>query len=112
MLVKRGARLTLFMTMLQFPVGLWVALAMPPASRDLLLGSDALAAVLFLASLALAMMLLHVLSPLALGPPAWRPALRSVAVLVALILLMVGTRVRLGSATAPAVVRPVGVSVR
>ncbi len=111
-LVKSGARLTLTTTILQFPVGLWVALAMPAASREALLGSDALAAGLFLASLALAMLVLHVVSPLALGQASWRPAWRSAAVLVALILLMVGTRVRLNRDAVPAVLQPGGVSVR
>ncbi len=94
-IVRTGARLALTGTMLQFPVGLWVALAMPESARAPLLGGDAAATLFFLASVTLAMVLMHVLSGLALSEPTARQAWRASAVLVGLMLLMVGTRVRL-----------------
>lgn len=107
-LVKSAARLTLTLAMLQFPVGLWVALAMPAAMRAPLLGSDAVAAILFLAALMLAMLLLHVVSPLALGSIGPHTAWRGTAVLVALILLMIGVRVRLNELAGRPAALPVG----
>src|SRR5262249_5997534 len=108
---KAGAQFTLAMTMLQFPVGMWVAFAIPASQRELLLGGDSVAALLFLASLLLAMGLLHVLAPLLQGVAETKHAVRGAAVLVTLFLLMVGTRLRAASepVLAPAVsVRPVG----
>lgn len=99
--IRSGGRLALTATMLQFPVGLWVALAMPEAAREPLLGGDAVASLLFLAALMLAMLQMHMLSALVLSQPTARQARRATAVLVALILLMVGTRLRLGSQMAP-----------
>jgi hypothetical protein len=88
--------------MLQFPVGIWVALAMPEAAREPLLGGDAVAALLFLGSLVLAMVQLHLLSALVLTQPTAQQAFRASAVLLLLVLLMVGTRLRLATHLAPA----------
>jgi hypothetical protein len=93
--VRSGARVALTGTMLQFPVGLWVALAMPESARAPLLGGDAAATLFFLGSVMLAMVLMHLLSALALSEPNLRQAGWAWAVLVLLILLMVGMRVRL-----------------
>ena len=93
--VRTGARLALAGIMLQFPAGLWVTLAMPESARAPLLGGDAGATLFFLASVMLAMVLMHLLSALALSEPIARQAWRASVVLIALILLMVGMRVRL-----------------
>ncbi len=75
---------------------------MPEVARDGLLGGDPLATLLFLASLLLAVYLLHALSALALGEAELRPAWRTAAMLLVLVTLMVGTRVRLSSRAASA----------
>ena len=98
-LVPTGARLALAGTLLQFPVGIWVALAIPETERDGLLGGDTAATLLFLASVLLAMWLMHELSALALAAPSIGQVWRASGVLVALVCLMVGTRVRLESLT-------------
>ena len=102
--IRSGGRLALTATMLQFPVGIWVALAMPEAAREPLLGGDAVAALLFLVALMLAMLQMHMLSALVLTQPTAQQAWRATTVLVTLILLMVGTRLRLGIQQTP---RPV-----
>jgi len=99
---KSGAQLTLAMTMLQFPVGMWVAFVMPAAQRELLLGGDAVGSLLFLSSLLLAMGLLHVLAPLMQDTAETRHAVRGALVLAVLFLLMVGTRIR--AAAGPVIV--------
>ncbi len=75
-LVKLGARLALGAAVLQFPTGLWVALAMPETAIGPLLGGDAAASLLFLSSVVLAMLLMHVLAALALSEPTRRQAWR------------------------------------
>jgi hypothetical protein len=92
---RLGARVALAATMLQFPVGLWVAIAMSEPSRARLLGGDAAATLLFLASLVMAMLLLHVLSAAALADAPRRRAAGSCAALAAVVVLMSGTLVRL-----------------
>lgn len=63
--VVGGARLALGATLLQIPVGIAVLTTTP--EQGLLLGGDGLASVLFLAGLATALSLMHVLAALALG---------------------------------------------
>lgn len=103
-LFKTGAWLALVATLAQFPVGLWVALEMPPATRSGLLGGDWMAMGLFFAGLLLAVHLLSVLLAIALGDDASRHVRRSMAVLVAVMLLMVATRLRLSTQAGVAVV--------
>jgi hypothetical protein len=100
--IRSGARWAMTATMLQFPVGIWVTLAMPEAAREPLLGGDAVAALLFLGALALAMVLMHLLSALILTQPTAQQARRATAVLLLLVLLMVGTRLRLATHLTPA----------
>jgi hypothetical protein len=100
--LRSGGRLAMTATMLQFPVGIWVALAMPEAAREPLLGGDAVAALLFLGALVLAMVLLHLLSSLVLMQPTAQQARRATCVLLLLVLLMVGTRLRLATHLLPA----------
>lgn len=103
--VKFGARLAATATMLQFPIGIWVALAMPESSREPLLGGDAIATLAFLAALGLTMLLINLLSAIVLGDDKRTAARRSSLVMVAVILLMVATRLRL-SELATAQARP------
>ncbi len=91
-LIQRGAWLGLAPTLLQIPAGLWLVLQMPDAARQPLLGGDWLSSGLFLGSLFLALQLIHTLSAIALGDPEPKLIRRSVAILLALVLLMVGTR--------------------
>ncbi len=91
-LIQRGAWLGLAPTLLQIPAGLWLVLQMPDTARQPLLGGDWLASGLFLGSLFLALQLLHTLSAIALGDQEPKLIRRSVAILLALVLLMVGTR--------------------
>ena len=93
-LIRRGALLGLAPTLLQIPTGLWLALQMPETARQPLLGGDGLATGLFLGSLFLAMQLMHTLAAIALGDQAPKQIHRSVAILLALVLLMVGTHAR------------------
>jgi hypothetical protein len=100
--LRSGGRLAMTATMLQFPVGIWVALAMPETAREPLLGGDAIASLLFLGSLTLAMVQLHLLSALVLTQPTAQQARRATAVLLLLVLLMVGTRLRVATRVSPA----------
>lgn len=105
--IKLGGRISMTAIMLQFPAGLWVALVMPERARRSLLGSDPAATLLFLGAVALAMLLLNVLSALILGERKREMARRSTVVLLVLMLLMVGVRLRSGeSAARPAKKEP------
>jgi hypothetical protein len=100
--MKSGARLALAATLVQFPVGVWLVLEMPEAARGPLLGGDWLAAGLFVVSLLLSVQLLHLLGAIALGDTDVRQARRALACVSLLVLVMVGTRLRLDGAS-PAV---------
>jgi hypothetical protein len=99
-LTRFGARLALAATLVQFPVGLWVALAMPETTQSTLLGGDWFATGLFLAALVLAVHLVYVLVAIALGDDERRKVRRSAAVLVVVMLLMVATRLRVSGQAA------------
>lgn len=107
--LKTGARLALAATLLQFLAGIWVVLEMPENARRPLLGGDWLATGLFLVSLLLSVLLLHLLSAIALGDTQSKQVRRSVAVVTLLVLLMVGTRLRLNAQAEPPVPAPVTV---
>jgi hypothetical protein len=94
-LIKRGALLALVPTLLQIPVGLWVALEMPESLRDPLFGGDWLASGLFAGSLLLTLPLMQWLAAIALGDHESRQIRNSIAVMVLVVLLMVGTRCRI-----------------
>jgi hypothetical protein len=99
--IKGGARLALGATMLQFPVGLWVAFAMPEVAREPLLGGDPAASFLFLGSIGLAMVLVNVLSALVLSSDKTRQTRRATTVVVVLVFLMVTMRLRLAELSTP-----------
>ncbi|HEY5313429.1 MAG TPA: hypothetical protein VIK18_12960 [Pirellulales bacterium] len=86
-LVTAGARLTLGATILQLPVGALVLFHLPPASRDALLGGDALASVLFGLALVATLGLLQRTAGIALGETEPR-AVRTAALWFALIVLL------------------------
>ncbi len=93
-MIRGGALLGLVATLVQVPVGFWVTLRLPESARNPLMGGDLLATGLFLASIGLALALLHQLAAIALGDVDARPIRRAVVALVALMLLMVATRSR------------------
>jgi hypothetical protein len=93
--LKGGGRLALAATLLQFPAGVWLVLEMPESVRGPLLGSDWLATGLFLVSLLLSVHLLHLLAAVSLGDLKAKQATRALAAVTVLVLLMVGTRLRL-----------------
>jgi hypothetical protein len=91
-LIKLGAKIALAALVAQLPVGVWVALELPEASRNALLGNNLAASVLFGLSLLLVLQLLHTLAAIALGeiePPHVR---RAAAITAVLVLLMVAAR--------------------
>lgn len=109
--LKGGARLALAATLLQFPVGVWVVLEMSEAAREPLMGGDWLATGLFLIALLFSVQLLHLLSAIALGDTEARQVRRSVAVMTVLVLLMVGTRLRLnGQAESVTLTAPLSIT--
>ncbi len=93
-LIRGGALAGLMATLVQVPVGFWVTLQLPEKSRSPLMGGDVLVTCLFLASVGLALALVHQLAAIALGDVEVRPIRRAVVMLVLLVLLMVGTRSR------------------
>ncbi|HEV3138777.1 MAG TPA: cytochrome ubiquinol oxidase subunit I [Pirellulales bacterium] len=93
-LIKAGALVALVATLLQIPSGLWVAMEMPEAARDPLFGGDWMATGLFVTSFLLALQLMHSLAGIALGNREPRQIRNSVAVIMLVLLLMVGTRGR------------------
>jgi len=92
--IKLGGRIAMTAVMLQFPVGLWVAFVMPERARRALLGGDASATLLLLGAVGLAMLLMNLLSALILGERKREMTRRSTVVLIVLMLLMVGVRLR------------------
>jgi hypothetical protein len=100
-IIKLGGRIAMTAVMLQFPVGLWVAFVMPERARRSLLGSDAAATLLFLGAVGLAMLLMNLLSAVILGERKREMTRRSTVVLIVLMLLMVGVRLRSGESVAP-----------
>jgi hypothetical protein len=84
--VAWGARIALVATLSQIPVGLWVLVALP--QRDALLGADSIATGFLAAGIVLAVALLHHLGAAAIGETEPRTVSRSVALLLAVMLLM------------------------
>jgi hypothetical protein len=89
-----GGRLALVPTVAQLFVGVYVLLELPSQARDGLMGGDTLGTVLFGISLVLAIMLMHQLASVAAGDVERRNLIRSMALLVLVVVLMVGTRQR------------------
>jgi hypothetical protein len=93
-LIKAGALVALVPTLLQIPSGLWLALEMPEPARDPLLGGDWVATGLFATSFLLTLQLMHSLAGIAMGNCEPRQIRNSIAIMVLVVLLMVGTRGR------------------
>jgi hypothetical protein len=91
-IIRGGAWLALVPTMLQIPAGLWLAFQMPAAVREPILGGDWLPTGLFVVSLLLGLQLMHLLAAIALGDDEPKHVRRSVVVLLAVVVLMSGTR--------------------
>jgi hypothetical protein len=87
-LAVSGGRIALAATLLQIPVGLWVLSALP--QQSLLLGSDAVATLLFGGSVLGSLALLHQLAIWSLGDISRRRVWLSTALLCAVVLLMTG----------------------
>jgi hypothetical protein len=89
---RRGAQVALFATILQFPIGIAVLVALPAASRDGLLGDDMLTAALFGLSLGAVVVLMHKLAATAFGKTTPRDAASALAWLGLTIVLMTAVR--------------------
>jgi hypothetical protein len=87
------ARLALLATALQMPLGIWLLTTLPRASQNLVMGRSILATVLLIAAVVSSVGLLHLLASLALGEVEVRFVRRAALLLVAIVTLMVGTRV-------------------
>lgn len=66
-LQRNGALIALIATLLQWPVGILVVLQLPEASRDALMGQNAVVTVLFAISLCAVVMLMHRMAAAAFG---------------------------------------------
>ncbi len=86
-----GARLALVSTLLQIPVGLWLLVELSPFAMNALLGHDLLTTSLFVVSIVLALLLMHLLANVALGTVTRKALLWSVGVLLLVVLLMTAT---------------------
>jgi len=93
-LTRLGAMIALAATVAQLPAGLWVALELPEASRNALLGNDMVASALFGLALLLVLQLLHTLAAIALGETERSHVRRAALVTAVLVLLMVAARSR------------------
>ena len=88
-----GARLALVATTLQMPLGIWLLTTLPRASQNLVMGRSMLATGLLIAAVLASLGLMHLLASLALGDVELRLVRRAALLLVAIVTLMVGTRV-------------------
>ena len=68
-LVRGGATLALAATVVQLPLGVWLAMALPEQARAPILGGDPLVTGLFLVALVAALALMHYLAAVAMGEP-------------------------------------------
>ncbi len=89
-LIVGGARLALAVTLLQIPVGMWILTVAPPLRQRQLMGGDWLGTSLLVASVLLALWLMHQLAAIALGATRRQAVLRAAALLLAVIVLMSG----------------------
>lgn len=87
-----GARIALIATLLQWPVGIGVLLTLPDVSRDLLMGDDAIVAMLFGTSLAAVVGLMHALAGPAFGVASSREVRSALVWLGITVLLMTAVR--------------------
>ena len=93
-IIQRGALIALVPMLLQIPSGLWVALEIPESARDPLFGGDWFASGLFVTAVVSALILMHRLAGIALGDHNPNQIRLSIAAMLLIMLLMVGTRSR------------------
>lgn len=93
-LIQRGALIALVPMLLQIPSGLWLAMEIPDSARDPLFGGDWFASGLFVAAIVSALYLMHRLAGVALGDHNPKQIRATIAVMLLIVLLMVGTRCR------------------
>lgn len=93
--IVAGARGALGATLLQFPVGLWIVTALPAGQQFQVLGSDWGTTMLLVASVAISLALLHVLSLAAMGDRPAERVTRINGLMATVILLMSATLRRL-----------------
>jgi hypothetical protein len=103
--VLGSARAALLATLLQLPLGICVMCSLPNRLRDALLGEDLLAALPFACGVLATLALLHCLAAVALGDRDRRQVWRSLALMLATILLMTATLQRVRQLGRPAASR-------
>ncbi len=89
-----GGRIALVPTVLQLFVGTYVLIALPELARSRVMGGDTLGTVLFGTAVAGAVMLMHRLASISFGETGRGNLIGSMALLVLVIVVMVGTRER------------------
>lgn len=87
----KAAWLTLGVTGLQVPVGVWLLVALPGKSQAALMGGSVVASLAFVGALLLTFLLLQKLLTVAIGSPERRELRQSVWLLIALVVLMTAT---------------------
>jgi hypothetical protein len=83
-----AARVALVATTLQLPAGLWLLLQLPSTAQTRLLGGDTIGTTLFAVAIVLAVLLLQQLTAASLGDVSRAVALRIVALMLAVLILM------------------------
>lgn len=84
-----GGRVALAATLLQWLSGVYLLMALPGATRNLLLGGHMAATLLFAGAMLATVLLMHRLASVALGETARRELIGSMAMLVLVVVLMV-----------------------
>jgi hypothetical protein len=92
--VAWGCRIAAAALVCQLFTGLWLVVSMPMASREMLLGADALAALLFAASLLITFLVLPRIAAAAFGESERRAVMLTLALVLAIVLLMTAARHR------------------
>ncbi|HEX9595970.1 MAG TPA: hypothetical protein VF982_03750, partial [Anaerolineales bacterium] len=93
-LISAGAWIALAASLAQLAVGLLVLVELPIGSRGMLLGNDWLSASLFFVAIMATFALLHVLAMVALGDTRGSVVQRSSLLMLAVVVLMAGTLIR------------------
>ncbi len=89
-----GGRVALVPTVSQLLIGMYVLMQLPDRARSGLLGGDGLATLLFATSLFCAIVLMHWLAHVSAGDTERRKIIGTMALLVVVVVVMVGTRQR------------------
>lgn len=93
-LIRAGAGIAIAASLVQFAVGPWLLLALPPTSRNAFIGDDWLASMLFFLSIVAALALLRTLCQVVLGDFGRRAVQQSAVLLALVIVLMVAALAR------------------